>query len=148
MEILRSVKHDNEVDYIEEYNIPGVEKEPLKEETNEKLTIYGNPFEWKDLIIENDSLSLLSQIKPKPINKIEYIDFIELLSKEKPENVVEERDSVTLLANEKEPLQTEYVDELLIEKIIKPDNEIQVIDQMEILKTEKPENEIEYIDTI
>ena len=79
MEILKTEKPDNEIEYIEELNIPRVEKEPLSIENVDYLSIevdqrLRSRMKSKNYIVEGvDSIELQSLDKSIN-NEIEYIE--------------------------------------------------------------------------
>ena len=73
MEILKDIKPDNQIEYIEELNIPCIEKEPLYIETLDYLAIEVDQRlravkRSKIYEIERDTLEILS--KPKGRNTV------------------------------------------------------------------------------
>ena len=109
MEIIKEAKPENEIDYIEELNIPKIEKQPLLIESLDYLTI---------LVDQN------LRIQRKLANcQIQERDAIELLSLEKESNNVEYIDEILIEGFDKPENEIQLIDQMEILKQIKPENE-------------------------
>ena len=62
------IKPENVIQLIDQMEIYKMKKPENEIEALDEVIIYGTPFEWKNLITEKDSLTLLSVPKPQPIN--------------------------------------------------------------------------------
>ena len=133
MEILRTVKPDNEIDYIEDIQI-------LSNKPKQPLIIEQLDF----LTIEVDQ-KLRSKMRNKNY-KVEERDSVEILSKPKEPLQTEYIDELLIQGNAKPENQIQLIDQMEILKAAKPKNEIDYIDDIQILKEEKPDNAIESAD--
>ena len=101
MEIFKITKPDNEIEYIEELNIPRLEKEPLSIENVDYLSIevdqtLRSKKRLAQLIVEErDSVELLSKEK-EPL-QTEYVDELFIEKAAKPENEIQLIDQMEIL---------------------------------------------------
>jgi hypothetical protein len=115
-------KPENVIETGDNLEILPIEKEPLKKQFIDNLFIEG-----------------IVPVIIKPINKIQKIDKINILSKPKPNNIIEVGDTMEILSIPKMPLQYQLVDNLYIGSIqpLKPKNKIQSIEKWTIEKNGK-----------
>ena len=98
MEIIKEGKPDNEIAYIEELNIPKVDKEPLAIEYLDYLSIIvdqklkAERNNLKCIIQERDAIELLSLEKES--NNVEYIDEILIEGFDRPNNEIQLIDQI------------------------------------------------------
>ena len=132
MEIIKGIKPDNEIEYIEELNIPKIEKDPLSMEYVDTYSI----LVPKNLRVQNNNKICIIQER----------DEIQLLSLEKEKNNIEYIDEILIEGYIKQDNEIQLIDQMEILKQIKPENEIQYNDEFVILKKEKEPLSIEYLD--
>ena len=176
MEILRTPKPENEVNYIDEIEILNVEKpaneiEKIDDFNLKPDTTYQRMTKLRQLgIEERDSLEILAQPKEplqteyidelyiqgeiRPANEIQVIDQMEILKSPKPENEVNYIEDIQLLSQPKKPLMIDNQDYLEIKidqrlKRQKPEDfRIIARDSVEILSAPREPLQTEYIDEI
>ena len=177
MEILRTPKPNNEIDYIDDIQILSEPKAPLMIENLDYLTItvdqkLRSKMKSKELkVVERDSIQILSKPKQplqteyideiiiegkvKPENKIQMSDQIEILKTPKPDNKIDYIDDIQILAEQKEPLVIEnqdfvsiVVDQKLRSKAKSKTYTIEERDAIEIFSKPKDPLQTEYIDEL
>ena len=132
--VFRTARPQNIIEVKDNIQIISLKKdrEPLKKQLVDDLYIEG--------------LMLM-----KPENKIQNIDklIIPRIPK-KIENIAEFVENIEILSKEKEPLKIQLVDDLYIERLllIKHENKVQNIDKLSIFRTPKPVNVVEPKDNL
>ena len=141
---IEGIEHpDNKIQNIDKIEILKTIK-PKNIIIEEKDSIFIPPKE-KALLKQQRCDKLFIEKEPKPENKIQRIDDIEILEFYKsPRNNKEmvENDNIFIPPKEKKPLKNQNVDSLIIEGNERPENKMQNIDKIEILRTSKPINMI------
>ena len=134
---------DNKIQKVNEIEILKAIK-PKNIIIEEKVSIFIPPKE-KALLKQQRCDKLFIEKEPKPENKIQRIDDIEILEFYKsPRKIKEmaENDSKLIPPKEKKPLKNESINSIIIEGNDRPENKMQNIDKIEILRTPKPINMI------
>ena len=146
IENLNLIKPENKMQNVDKMTIFRTPRPQSIIEARENLEILPNEKEplKKQLI---DSLYIEGLILLKSENKIQNIDKMSIFKTPKPQNKMEIRDNIEIIPVKKEKniLKKQLVDDLYIERytLLKPENKIQNIDKLSIFRTPKPDNIIE-----